>query len=132
MKAPGNYFDQFRSNKISALLCEGPKPNISMISEFSGPVGPLTVFIDLNVPNYFKTYEKIWKHFRKYCLYKSQIWVNKLEFLDHIWKIRAPKIMKIRLIQSRKSWILDQSPPENMKWKFGTFLKPRNHKTIKT
>ena len=34
LKAPRNYFDQFWSNKILVLLCQGPKHNVSMISGF--------------------------------------------------------------------------------------------------
>ena len=37
LKAPGNYSASFRSNKTLVLLCEGPKPNISMISGFLDP-----------------------------------------------------------------------------------------------
>ena len=41
LKAPGNYSDQFWSNETSVLLCEGPKPQNAMISDFLGPEGPL-------------------------------------------------------------------------------------------
>ena len=37
LKAAGNDSDQFGSNKISVLLCEGPKPPNSMISGFVNP-----------------------------------------------------------------------------------------------
>ena len=40
--------------------CEGPKPNIFMISGLLSPGEPL--FMDSNIPKYFKTYRKIWKH----------------------------------------------------------------------
>ena len=40
VKAPGNYSDRVRSNKISVLCCEGPKPSISMISGFLNPGAP--------------------------------------------------------------------------------------------
>ena len=41
LKAPGNYLDQFWSDKILVLLCEGPKPQKSMISGFVEPLGTL-------------------------------------------------------------------------------------------
>ena len=69
LKAPGNDSDQFCCDQILVLLCEGPKPNISMISGFLSPGEPL--FMDLNTPEYFKTYKKIWKHFGKYYFCKS-------------------------------------------------------------
>ena len=52
----GNYLDQCWSNKILVWLCEGPKPQNSMISGFPDPWNP--VFIDLNIPNYFNEHEK--------------------------------------------------------------------------
>ena len=55
LKTPGVYLDQFWSDKISVLLCEGPKPNISMISGFLSPGEPLST--DLNIPKYFKKYK---------------------------------------------------------------------------
>ena len=56
LKAPGNYSDQFWSNTILVLLCEGPKPNISMIDGLLTPGEP--VFMDINIPKYFKRYKK--------------------------------------------------------------------------
>ena len=41
LKAPGSYLDQFGSNRIFVLLCEGPKPNISLISGCLNPRGTL-------------------------------------------------------------------------------------------
>ena len=41
LKAPGNYSGPFWSNRLPILLLERPKPNISMISGFLDPVGPL-------------------------------------------------------------------------------------------
>ena len=55
-KNSGNYLDQFGSNKISVLLCEGTKPNISMISGFVDLWDPL--FMDFDIPNDFKQYKK--------------------------------------------------------------------------
>ena len=49
LKAPGNYSDQLRSNKISVLLWKGPKPPNSMIYGFLDPGAPS--FRDLNIPN---------------------------------------------------------------------------------
>ena len=49
LKAPGNYLDQFGSNKISVSLCEGPKPVNSWMYGFLDPWEPL--FIDLNIPS---------------------------------------------------------------------------------
>ena len=40
LKAPGNYLDQFGSNKMSVSLWEGPKPDTSMISGFLTPESP--------------------------------------------------------------------------------------------
>ena len=63
LKAPGNYLDQFWSNKMSALLCEGPKPPNAMISGLLSPWEPL--FQDLNIHNYFKKYKKVMETFWK-------------------------------------------------------------------
>ena len=63
LKAPGDYSNQFWSDKILVLLCEGPKPPNSMVSGFLDPSDPL--FLDLNRPEYFKHIRKVWKHFRK-------------------------------------------------------------------
>ena len=60
LKAPGNYSDQFRFNKISVLLCEGPKPNISKMFGFL-TLGPLIYgFKYTKILKYFK-YEKYGK-----------------------------------------------------------------------
>ena len=40
-KSTRNYSDQFGSNKISVLFCEGPKPNMSMIYVLLSPGEPL-------------------------------------------------------------------------------------------
>ena len=47
----------FWFNTISILLCEGPKPNISMISGFLRPGEPL--FMDLNILKYFRNIRTI-------------------------------------------------------------------------
>ena len=62
LKAPGDYSDQFWSNKISVLLCEGAKPNISMFSGFLTPGGP--IFIDLKIKQ-SKTYKGYMEIFLK-------------------------------------------------------------------
>ena len=76
MKAPGDYSDQFGSNKMSVLLCEGPKPNMFMISGFGGPWEPS--FLDLNIPNYFKKHKNNYGNlFETYYFYKSQYCGNR-------------------------------------------------------
>ena len=40
LNVAGNYSDQFGSNKILVLFCEGPKPNISTNSGFLDPLDP--------------------------------------------------------------------------------------------
>ena len=69
-KAHGNYSDQFWSNQILALLCDGQKPNMSMISGCLTP--RKSVFMDLIIPSYFKQYKKILTHFRKYYVCKPE------------------------------------------------------------
>ena len=70
LKAPGNYSDQFWCNKISILLHEGPKPNISMISGCLSPGEPL--FMDLNILKYFTNCKnKLKTVFGKYYFCKS-------------------------------------------------------------
>ena len=61
LKAPGNCSGSFWSNEISVLLCEGPKPPNSMISNFLSPGEPL--FIDLDIPNYLNEHKKIMETF---------------------------------------------------------------------
>ena len=64
---------------------------------------------------------------------------DKMFHISKIWKpmkcqfskIRSPKNDEDPSNQILKSWIWDQYLPENMTWKFGEFLKPRNRKTIK-
>ena len=41
MSNTNNISGQFGCNKMSALLCEGPKPNMSMISGILSPRGTL-------------------------------------------------------------------------------------------
>ena len=52
------------------LLCDGPKPQNSMMSGFSDPWNP--VFMDLNTPKYFKKSKKRYGNiFETYDVYKS-------------------------------------------------------------
>ena len=63
LKAPGNYSASFWSNEISVILCEGPKPNISMISGFLEPWSP--VFMAFIIPKILqRKFEKIWEHLK--------------------------------------------------------------------
>ena len=87
LKAPGNCMDQFWSNKISVLLCEEPKPQVSMISGLLSPRESL--FIDLNIPNYFRKYEKI---MRTFCEYASCKFEN-LE-IRTLLEFRVPEFLK--------------------------------------
>ena len=41
LKAPGNYVDQFWSNKVSVLLCEEQKPQKFYDFKVCGPLGAL-------------------------------------------------------------------------------------------
>ena len=50
LKAPGDYSDQFWSNKFTILSLEKPEPNIFMISGFSGPLA--TRIYGFNMPKY--------------------------------------------------------------------------------
>ena len=59
----GNYSALLWSNKVSFLLWEGLQPNISMISEFVGPVGPL--IYGLEYAKLLQTYRKMMESFRK-------------------------------------------------------------------
>ena len=129
LKAPGNYSDQFWSNKMLVFLWEGAKPDISMNYGLLDPWEPLS--IDLDIPKYFKKYKKYGN------LFEHIIFVNikfgkstKLKYWNRFGKDGCRTMMKIRLIKSRKSWTWDQSLPENMKLKFCKFMKPRNHKAI--
>ena len=62
LTAPGNYSDQFWSNKNLVLLCEGPKPKMFIYSGFLNPWS--FVFMDLNMPKYFTQYiKKVWNEF---------------------------------------------------------------------
>ena len=54
LKAPGNYDDQFWSNKVSVLLLERPKSQNPMISGLLDPWDPLI---------YTGEYKKIWEQF---------------------------------------------------------------------
>ena len=50
---------QFWSNKISILLCEGPKANMSMISGF----------VDFNMPKYVKQYREMYGHISEQIIF---------------------------------------------------------------
>ena len=58
LKASGNYFDQFWSNKISVLLWKSHKPAKSMIYGFVDPWEPVVVDFNLH-QNLFWKYKKI-------------------------------------------------------------------------
>ena len=60
-------------DKISILLCEGPKLNISMIFGFLSPGEPL--FIDLNIPKYWKYKKTPGIIFEKYYFVNMEIWL---------------------------------------------------------
>ena len=63
-KDPGNDSDQFCSNEISVLLCEGPKHHKSMMSGFLTPGNPylwiLTYqIISNNIRNIMEPFSRI-------------------------------------------------------------------------
>ena len=87
LKAPVDYVDQLWSNKILMLLCEGPKPNISMISP-KNRIAYMDTFFKSSISVNLKTLE-------------TQPFVN-------CRKDGYRTMMQIRSIQSRKYWIWDQ------------------------
>ena len=107
-KAPGNSPVSFLSNKILVILCEGPKPNISMISGFLTPGGPLSM--DSNIPTYVQKYAKIWKRVRTYYFCKS----GNLECWK-CWKVRVPNFVDFRNL------IFEILKIKRMIWEFGNF-----------
>ena len=86
---PGDYLDQFWSNKILVLLCEGPKPPNSMIYWFLSPGEP--VFMHLDIPKYFKTYKKYRHNFEKYYFCKSDNLFS-LKTQNMFWKLCVPTV----------------------------------------
>ena len=133
LKALGNYSYQFWSNEMLVLLLERPKPNISMISGFLSPGGPL--FMDLNVPKYSEKYKKHYGNmFGKYHFYKSEdhFVLRKCLFYFGLWNFGYlmfikfcedgdREMMKIPVNDSSKSWICISYLLKTMKWKFGKF-----------
>ena len=91
LKAPGNYSASFWSNKISVLLCEGRKPPTSMISGVLGPEEPL--FLDFNIPNYFRMNENYVDTFLNVFFLRSQE-SNKLKVLE----MCVPNCLKFRIL----------------------------------
>ena len=93
----GNYSASFWSTRISVLSCEGPKPNISMISGFLNPWSPVfMVYYSKNTS----------KNIRKYMGTSStniafHIWTSM--FFVKLGKDGHRKKMKIRLIKYSKS-----------------------------
>ncbi len=65
LKVPVDYSNQFWSDKILVLFCEGSKPNISMISGF---LPPGMLINGLDIPTYFKKYKKIMETCSKKCV----------------------------------------------------------------
>ena len=73
LKAPGNYLDQFWSNKVLVLLCEEPKPTSFVLSGCLDHWEPL--FMDSNMPDYFQNIRKdgkVLKQFHKYRILENQ------------------------------------------------------------
>ena len=63
---------------------------------------------------------------QKFC-FSSKFWISKILSIPE--KTGAGKWWRsVYLTKMRKAWIWDQNLPENMKWKFGKLLKPRNRK----
>ena len=60
---------------MSALLCEAPKPQTSMISGFADPWEP--AFMELNIPKTLKKHER-----QDGILFENSIFVN-LEMFGH-------------------------------------------------
>ena len=85
------------------LLCEGPKPHNSLTSGFVDPWEPL--FMDLNIPNYFKQYKKNVGTFQECIIFENLEFgeITEFEIIDPIRKRRARKMMKIHVTKSRKS-----------------------------
>ena len=93
--------------------------------------------VSLETPGYIKKPNKDTKSFSKYLLFMN-LKISEIIF----WKFRTrrgPNIPAIRLINSWKAWIWDQSLSESMKWIFGNMeslklwkqetKKPRPHET---
>ena len=131
-KARGNYYASIWYNQIMILLWENPTTFISMISGFlnlspSPQTNSFFIFVDP------RTLQKT-KTGNTYAFLSNLIFIN-LGILETHHFVNFGKgghrtIPTIRQIKSRKSWIWDRYLPENMKWKFGKFLKPRNHEAI--
>ena len=66
-ESSGELFCFILVNKILVLLCEGPKHQKSMISGFLSPGEPL--FMDLNIPKYFKEYKTNLETFLKHTMF---------------------------------------------------------------
>ena len=97
--------DQFWFNKISILLCEGPKPNISMISGFCEPLEPrIYGFYHAKIlqnisAKYMEPFQKILiLHIRTSFFVK----------FGKDMKRRAPRNPEDPLMKSPKSWIWGQ------------------------
>ena len=60
-KTPGTYSASIWSHSFSILLCEEPKPNISIVSGCLDPWEPLVM--DLNIQSYSKQPKGIYKLF---------------------------------------------------------------------
>ena len=92
LKAPGNYSDQFWSNKILVLLCEGLKPNISTIPGFLSP------------------WELLFMHFnpKKGHVQQSRNHINEGFEGSHISKSRS---YKLKMKQNNTTELLSTSFP---------------------
>ena len=67
LKYLGNSLNQCGSNKMSVLLCEGPKPNISMISGFVSPGEPLFMSYGLKYTKILQKYKESLEKFPNIC-----------------------------------------------------------------
>ena len=133
-KVPGNYSYQFWFDKISVLLCEGPKPSMSMISGFLNPWNP--VFIDLNTLKIFRNIRKYGNMFENIiCVHLRIVFWKFLKshvpfcILDmsstslfyQICEDGDREMMKLGWIKSPKSWIWISYLSKKLKCKFANF-----------
>ena len=125
LKAPGNHSASIWTDTFSLCLCEKPKPNISMISEFLRPIGTLICWFE-----YAKALQPIKKSKKLvqiyYCL---KIWIWEIWIFEmwepyvhgdfEFWQLELfeakPHCNDFWIFEARRNPFVDVNMPKTLK-----------------
>ena len=103
LKPPGNYVDQFRSNKTCVLFLEKPETHNSMISRFSDPPWK-PLLIVFKAPGYFKNNEQIFGNMVSAILSSQKMMSRKSVYrtsgiLETLWLLKCWNFEMLELLK---------------------------------